>query len=86
MDLHGSSFSPSPYLQRLHGVAVKEIHEAPHDEVSQTVPQAQREKTETKLQHLHHCITSPHSYKATKCPTFPRGRKSVIFLQSPNNI
>lgn len=85
MDAYGSSFNPTPYLYCSHGVAVKEIHEALHDEISQTILKAQREKTEAKLRNLHHCVTSPHSYTGTKCPSLPGGRKLIIFLLSPKN-
>lgn len=65
MDLYGSSFNPAPYPYCSHGRAVKEIDEG-LDEISQMIPKAQREKTKAKLQNLHHCVTSPHTYKGTK--------------------
>lgn len=66
MDLYGSSFNSIPYLYCSHGVAAKEIHEALHDKISQTILKAQKEKTEAKLQNLHHCVTSLHGNKVSK--------------------
>lgn len=43
-----------------------------------------REKTEARLQNLHHCyITS--QLGGNKEPSLPGGRKLMIFLQPPNN-